>query len=163
MRNRLSRCLLAGLLVSAVAIAAVSCREVNGTVYSGFANVSSEGWDPRARFGFEPLAEDSLLGGAPLDVEVCVRYSARRIIPPFRMGILVEDENGELKADTVVMNLFDEYGRPTGSGRLGVYTVRIPVLNGVMPKPGFSIELANLSPADSTRGILNAGIVMTEP
>ena len=145
-----------------LALAATGCREVNGTVYSQYAKIGSEGWDPRNAVGFDPWPADSVNARGPLDVVISVRYSGRRAIKPLRMAVTVDDENGEVKSDTLVIPLFDRFGEPTGRGHYGVYEVTDTLLRRFRLRDGFGVELKPLDPAADTRGLVNVGVILTK-
>ena len=142
-------------------IASGGCREVNGTLYSEYSGIPGSGWDPSAPLYFDPWPADSLNVDNPLDVIIRVRYSGRRAIAPLRMAVELEDIDGTLASDTLVMPLFDGDGLPTGRGHYGVYEVRDTILSTYRLKDCFNVEMKALDPAEATAGLVNVGVVLT--
>lgn len=149
----------------AVGMAAASmllpgCIDSHMPAWSKFAEVSSSGWDAADLIVFEPAPYDSTLPPETrYDFDLVLRTSTRNKIRRLPVAIEVEDANGSIESDTVV--IWDPDGPKLTSKRTyGVNETKMTLLHGQRLTEGFSITLSPLSDASESRGLLNVGVIM---
>lgn len=144
------------------------CRHVDRVVYSSFADLPSNGWDPLFTPVFHPWPVDSVMSSADrYDVELVVRRSDACRLRSLPVVVEMADSSGRVTADTVVIPLRDEKSAPAPlpmikSSRLSrlIGECRDTIARDFHPAPGWNITLYNLLNQTETRGILSIGVVM---
>lgn len=154
-----SRIFFAALLLLLPILA--GCREVNGVVWSEFRDIPDSGWNPSMPLSFDPAPQDSTKAGGLFDLWLCVRYSARRPMPPVRVRALYEDESGVLADDTISIVTFGPEGDPMGRGRYGVCETMLPLRRGFPLTPGFGLDLFSLSSQADSDGFIDIGLILS--
>ncbi len=149
-------------LFSAMTLFLCSCVRLNMPAWSDFAEISGEGWDPTDMVVFEPVPFDSLApAGTHYDFEMVMRATARHRPGPLPLAICVEDQNGVIRADTIIVGDVDG-PELTRSRHYGVEEISFPLLEDLSLSDGMTISFVPLIEADVSRGLLNIGLVMTE-
>lgn len=142
-------------------IATTGCRETDRYVYSEFAEIGDDGWDPVRTISFSPMPFDSASSaGLPLQVILYVRYDSE--CHNSMLPVLVEQEMREMpfRRDSVFIKLFDSEGRHTGHGTLGVYEKSVVINEAVVIDSVYRVNLRPLLNKEDSRGILSAGVAL---
>lgn len=158
-RRRLRDVSILTTVVLTLSLAA--CREVNGTLYSQYADISPEGWQRNEILCFDPYPADSVWTGSDVTLDLNLRYSSDTPMANLPVLVTVEDSERELRADTLRIVLFDTNGNPVTAKHYGIceYTVRL--IDKTPLRPGLSVCLVPLAPQDASRGLLNVGITLS--
>lgn len=154
-----SRIILAALFLMLPVM--TGCREVNGVVWSEFRDIPDSGWDPSYPLSFDPAPQDSTKAVGLFDLWLCVRYSARRPMPPLRIRSVCEDESGILATDTLSIVTFGPDGDALGRGRYGVCETMLPLMRNFPLHPGFGVDLFSLSDRADSDGVIDIGLILS--
>ncbi|MDE7442495.1 MAG: gliding motility lipoprotein GldH [Muribaculaceae bacterium] len=137
------------------------CRRVDNVVWSKYAPLPTEGWDPINVIPFFPWPEDSIANPADrYSLVVSVRFPATKTFAPLHLAIMQEDESGWSASDTVTINLLPPSNTPTGRGTYGVYEAVDTLTRGITLRPGYCVELQTLSVPERTQGLLDIGLIL---
>ena len=148
---------------NSLALISVSCAGSDTPVYSHFEQIGSDGWDPCDMLVFEPWPADSADAvSASFDMELVLRYSMRHPVADLPVAVTVEDEEGTVRSDTVIVNS-ESRGNVDSKSRYGVREIIFPLAGGVRLTDGYMVTLTPVASREHTKGLLNVGIVMTRP
>ena len=141
-----------------------ACRKVDRTVYSKYADIGPEGWNPAKPLVFFPEAADSAeAAGELFSVVLRIRYAENQPLAPLRLAYALDDNLGtQAKGDTVALPLFSPVGKPIAPGAHGVHELADTIASGVRLKPGLCVILTSLTPRERTQGISEIGISLVE-
>lgn len=149
------------LAVTFVALLVTSCRQSGGVDYSHFEQIGSEGWDPLDQLVFEPWPMDSVLvPGRTYRMRLVFRYSTLAKVPDLPLAVTVEDENGVMRSDTIVIN-HDGDSSVARKTKYGVREFGITLDPSVALRDGYAVTLSPLASREQTQGLLNVGIILT--
>ncbi|MDE6682053.1 MAG: gliding motility lipoprotein GldH [Muribaculaceae bacterium] len=140
----------------------MGCRRVNNVVWSKYAPIPAEGWDPVNVIPFFPWPEDSL--NNPSDrysLLLSVRFSILSNPAPLHLAIHQEDDEGTVKSDTLSIKLSPPPDTPIGKGSYVVYESVDTIDTGIALRPGYCVELQSLSVPENTRGIMDIGLILS--
>lgn len=152
-----------GILSSLILALSVSCnRSSEETVYSQFQNISPEGWDPNEVIAFEPWPADSLVKQEDFyGLNLVVRYSSRHETGVFPMLIALENEDGLLRSDTIIINVNDTENKASSiREQYGIRELTLEIDSLLKLKDGFAVSLSPLTQKEKTKGLLNLGIIL---
>ena len=160
-KNAIFHIVVALPLLSA-SILSGGCRRVGDVVWSEFAAVGRNGWDPVMSQEFMPWPFDSVTN--PSDrytLAVCVRHTSRKPLAPLHLIAIQEWSDGKSVADTLRISLTPPPNTPSGRGAYGIYETLDTLTTDLRLTPGYSVTLRSLSPAAQTRGLTNVGLVLS--
>ncbi len=157
MRSVVSTILTAALAISCL----TACDRQGAPSYSHFEEIPSSGWDPLDVLTFYPTPADST---EPLhsryDLTMVLRYAARHKIAALPIAVTVEDNNGILHADTLILRLSRAEGSPKAVTHYGVTELRLPLYQDERITDGYALTLESFSPKSHSEGVMNVGIIM---
>ncbi len=157
------RCWFAGVAPAAMIISLSllgACVPSCPPDYVKFESIT-DGWGPLDLLVFEPTAPDSLpLTGSGYDIDLTLRYSTRLPVSDFPLVVTMEDENGQLSCDTLIVPAASGKGARI-STHYGVREVSVPLKSNVTLTDGFALTLAPLSDRRLTESLRAAGVVFT--
>ena len=133
--------------VALILLALPACREVDDTIYMHYHDVPRSGWD---------MSHPYI--GTPTRMELLVRYLESQPIAEIPVLASVEDENGDIVSDTLRLKLFGPEGRPLDRPKFGIAEHVVHLLNHYRLRPGLSVNLIPLAPANASKGLLNIGV-----
>ena len=142
-------------------IMSAACRRVDNTLYAKYADIPSQGWEPNEPVNFMPWPSDSAFAGHAMDLMLCVRFRDAEPIGSLPLLITVEDDEETLLADTIRLVTFSKAGEPLGTKSHGVVDREDTLLRGFTLRPGLSVSLSSLAPAERSIGLLNIGLKMS--
>ena len=144
--------------VALILLALPACREVDDTIYMHYLDVPHMGWDMSHPMNFEAFPADSSYIGTPTRMELLVRYLESQPMAEIPVLASVEDENGDIISDTLRLKLFGPQGRPLDPPKFGIAEHVVPLLYHYRLRPGLSVNLIPLAPANASKGLLNIGV-----
>jgi len=151
------------LAFSALLLFCGSCTRIAGVVWSEFAVIGKDGWDPVMKLDFSPWPFDSVsLPDSRYDLTLCVRHSARKPLAPLHLVVAQEWEDGRTEYDTIRMPLTPPANTPSGRGSYGVYETRDTIASAIRLESDYRVTLTSLSPASQTKGITDIGLVLSQ-
>lgn len=134
-----------------------ACGDLDHTAYSQFCDVNGSGWKEADVIIFEPADMDSLASPATrYDIDLVLRGSTRHKPAQFPLCITIEDGNGTISSDTLVIGGVTSH--PTRS-MLGVREMIIPLSRGTTLTEGYTVSVHPLE-AGNTAGLLNVGLTV---
>ncbi|MDE5790895.1 MAG: gliding motility lipoprotein GldH [Muribaculaceae bacterium] len=151
------------LFIASASLLCMGCRRVNNVVWSKYASIPPEGWDPVNVIPFFPWPEDSV--NNPSDrysLLLSVRFSILSNPAPLHLAIHQEDEEGRMKSDTIMLTLSPPEETPVGKGSYVVYETVDTIDTGIPLRAGYCVELQSLSVPENTRGIMDIGLILSE-
>lgn len=158
MRSRFG---IISVILASAALLFSGCRRVDNVVWSKYAPLPTEGWDPINVIPFFPWPEDSIADPADrYSLIVSVRYPATRTFAPLHLAVMQEDESGWSASDTVTMQLLPPPNTPTGRGTYGVYESVDTLARNIALRPGYCVEIQTLSVPERTAGLLDIGLIL---
>lgn len=149
-------------IAAALWLLLTSCREVNDTVYSRYADIPSDGWAPQEAVCFEVFPADSSLSGHNMRLELLVRYRASEPVGEIPLEVNVEDESGELLADTLKLRLFDASGNAADPQVFGIAEHAVTLIANFPLRRNLSVRTSPLTGPEETRGLLNIGTKLSK-
>ncbi len=153
---------LISIFIASAAVLLLGCRRVDNVVWSKYASIPEEGWDPVNVIPFFPWPEDSL--NNPSDsysLLLSVRYSILSKPATLHLAVNQENDEGFMKSDTVAVMLTEPKDSPMGKGSYGVYETVDTLFTGIVLRPGYCVELQSLSVPENTRGIMDIGLILS--
>lgn len=160
----MNRCLspLVWLTVTLMALLSAACTDSDTVPYSHFEQVGSDGWDPLDILVFEPWPADSAAAaGSVYRMDLVMRYSSRFRTADLPLALTIEDENGIVRADTIVIKPADSKNVETRQ-RYGVREMRMTLDPQLRLHDGFAVTVSPLAAREQTKGMLNVGIILTD-
>lgn len=142
-------------------VVATGCRKVNNTLYIHYADLEAAPGRPIKPVSFEPWPADSAWNGHRMDLTLMVRYREHLPMAPLRLIAAIEDAEGEIRNDTLTIDLFDNQGNPRIDSRFGICEWSDTLLHDFTLRPGLSVCLTPLNSAENTKGVLNIGIKLS--
>lgn len=142
-------------------LAAGGCSDDRMPAYSHFEQVGSEGWDPLDLLVFEPWTADSADARlSAFDIDLVLRYSERHPVSDLPVAVTVEDEEGVMRSDTIIVR-YGQGGNVTSRLRYGVREAVVRLESNVRLRDGYAVSLSPVASRERTEGLLNVGLVMT--
>ncbi|GEM_PF-2866046 len=148
------------MMTVSVALSLCGCREVNDTLYLKYADIPADGWQTYHQVCLDPTAADSVWFGQPMRLELLVRYKASAPMPALPVLCEIQDEDGEIRSDTLRLRTFTADGRPLNPVRFGICEATVPIAMQLPLTRGLSVCLMPLAPEQASRGLLSVGIKM---
>ncbi len=148
------------MMTVSVALSLCACREVNDTLYLKYADIPADGWQTYHQECFNPTAADSTWFGQPMALELLVRYRSDSPMADFPVLCDIEDENGEIRRDTLVLRTFRPDGRPLSPGKFGICEATVSLAKQLPLTRGLSVCIMPLGPKSASRGLMSVGIKM---
>lgn len=146
--------MLSALLVDA-------CGESTRTAYSRFENIAKDGWDPADVLVFEPYPSDSTAAApAGYEMTLVLRYSPRSNPMAVPVALMIEDETGVLRADTLAVGPGGSDVSYSERRTLGVREYALTLEPHLRLTDGYSVTISPLAPRERTAGLLNVGIIL---
>lgn len=138
-----------------------SCGKKSGdVVYSHFETINSSGWDPADVIFFEPWPADSVVTNQSVfSLDMVVRSSSRHELPSFPLQITMEDENGVIKNDTLMIDL-NQGNKENTKENPGIKEIRLNLEQSLMLKEGYAVSISPLTQKSKTKGLLNIGLIL---
>lgn len=155
--------MLAACCMSALLLLSCSRIKDSSKSYIKFEDIGSEGWDPADIIIFEPCPADSAsVRGATYHSELMLRYSGLHKMNALPISIVIEDNEGVLSADTIIVgNNTESRFKIVERQRPGINEVFITLNHEAHLTDGYSVTVNPLAPKDISRGLLNVGLIMT--
>ena len=94
-------------------------------------------------------------------MDLVMRYSSRFRTADLPVALTIEDENGIVRADTIVIRPADSKNVETRQ-RYGVREMRMTLDPQLRLHDGFAVTVSPLAAREQTRGMLNVGIILTD-
>ena len=142
-------------------LAAGGCSDARMPAYSHFEQIGTDGWDPLDLIVFEPWPVDSADARlSAFDVDLVLRYSVRLPVSDLPVAVTVEDEDGVLRSDTIIVRYGHE-GNASSRLRYGVREAVVRLENNVRLRDGYAVSLSPVASRECTEGLLNVGHVIT--
>ena len=140
-----------------------SCRRVNNVVWSKYAALPEEGWDPVNVIPFFPWPEDSINNRSDTySLLLSIRFPALRDSSHIHLALHQEDDTGFISSDTISLVLAPPSNTPVGRGSYGIFETVDTVCRGIRLMPGYTVELQSLSDPENTRKILDIGLILMQ-
>lgn len=137
-------------------------KEHGDTVYSHFSDIASNGWDPAEVIAFEPWPLDSINSKYDTySIDMIFRVSSRHTVGDFPVALTIEDEDGIVSTDTVMIDLSNKNNSENIREQYGVLELRIPVASDFKLNDGYAVSVSPLAERERTRGLLNVGLIMS--
>lgn len=151
--------ILRGLLIVFITALISGCNRQGSAPYSHFEEIGSRGWDQADCLVFEPWPCDSVIRPNPYALKLTMRFSTRSN-PDLQFPINVEysDSTGTVKRDTIIAGM-GMRGANVNSA-YGVQELSLPLDSAYELRPGATVCLTPLLPADHSRGLLNVGLTL---
>ncbi len=150
------------LLTAALAISGLAgCDRQDTPLYSHFEEIPPSGWNPLDVLVFCPTPIDS--NESPqsrFDLTMVVRYAARHKINALPIAVTVDDNNGTLHADTIILRPSHAEGTNKAVTRYGVTELRLPLYKDERLTDGYALTFESFSPESHTKGVMNIGVVI---
>ena len=135
---------------------------MDDVVWSKYASLPPEGWDPVNVIPFFPWPEDSVTSPADrYSLLLSVRFTPLRLPAPLHLVMKQEDDSGYEKSDTFRIELKTPALTPTGRGAYGIYESVDTLASGIRLRPGYCVELQSLSVPENTAGISDIGLILS--
>lgn len=137
------------------------CRRIGNVVYSRFAAIDADGWNPATVYELNPWPEDSVNPkGSLYDMTICVRYSTARNGKPLDLIVRHYLADGTERDDTMHIELPNRL-KPGMKQAHGIYEVVDTVTTRMPLEEGYFAELITLTPQERSRGVINVGLTLT--
>ena len=149
-------------ILTSVALFLIGCRRVDNVVWSKYAPIPDEGWDPVNVIPFFPWPNDSV--SSPSDrysLLVSVRFSGSKCPAPLHLVVKQEDDEGNERSDTMRIDIKIPENTPTGRGSYAVFEQTDTAATAITLRPGYCVELQSLSHPANTSGILDIGLILS--
>lgn len=138
------------------------CVRKGAPSYSHFEEIPASGWDPLDVLVFEPAAFDTTAApGTRYDITLVMRCSGRHKPSAMPVAVTLEDANGTLRTDTLTIDHSAPSEHMSKRSAYGVTELRIPLYSGIPLTEGLTLSLENFRKKESTKGVLNIGVIMT--
>lgn len=135
-----------------------SCGASDPADYIRFESIT-DGWDPLDVLVFEPVTRDSVpIKGDGFDIDLMLRYSTRLPVSDFPLTVTLEDENGIIRCDTVIVPAASGNGADIHTS-YGIREVSMQLCRNVTLADGFSLSLAPLSDRSLTESLRSCGVL----
>lgn len=150
------------IICAAILTSLSSCVHIETPAWSHFFKVGEEGWNPEDMLVFEPQSPDSTGFKDPgYDFTLILRSSSRRPVDNLPLAICVEDNNGIIMSDTLMIGASPS-DATVSRNTFGVTETTVDLLSDTKVDEGFSITVSPLLNAENSKGLLNVGIEMRE-
>lgn len=149
------------LAISIIALITCGCRRVNNVVWSKYAPLPEEGWDPINVIPFFPWPEDSM--NAPDDrysLLLSVRFSSTDTPSTLHLALNQECDAGMIRRDTIAVPILAPKEMAMGRGAYGVFETVDTIIRDIKLQPGYCVELQSLSVPENTVGIKDIGLIL---
>ena len=150
------------LLTAALAISGLAgCDRQETPLYSHFEEIPPSGWNPLDVLVFCPTPIDSTEPPqSRYDLTMVVRYVARHKISALPIAVTVDDNNGTLHSDTIILRPSRSDGATKSVTHYGVTELRLPLYENERLTDGYALTLESFSPESLTKGVMNIGVVI---
>lgn len=137
-----------------------ACSKVTPVEYSRFYDIPSDGMPQEMVYEFNPVPADSASIGKDLyDVVLTVRYNNRCRSSNVILDIEeISLENMRPDSTRIDIPLFDNEGKPAGSGNFGLFEISDTLRRAVPLQEGYSVSVSSPLPGEQTAGINAIGI-----
>lgn len=153
--------IFSGFAAGFLLLAACGCSDARMPAYSHFEQIGAGGWDPLDLLVFEPWTADSADARLKaFDLDLVLRYSVRHPVSDLPVAVTVEDEDGVLRSDTIIVR-YGQGGNVTSRLRYGVREAVVRLESNVRLRDGYAVSLSPVASRERTDGLLNVGLVMT--
>ncbi|MDE6007337.1 MAG: hypothetical protein K2G67_07270 [Muribaculaceae bacterium] len=153
----------AALITAAAQVFMTSCAYIDTPVWSQFHEIGAGGWSPEDIMVFEPESQDSTgFKGHCYDLKLIFRSSSRRQISELPIAVTIEDDEGLIKSDTIVLGARENKSQITSRSKFGVTETTLSLLTDSRVGEGFSVTVSPLLDSESNQGLLNVGLEMRE-
>lgn len=148
--------------IASAALLFAGCRRVDNVVWSKYASIPEEGWDPVNVIPFFPWPNDSITTTSDrYSLLVSVRFAPTKCPAPLHIVLRQEDDEGHERSDTMLITMRIPEVTPTGRGAYGVYEQTDTAVTGITLRPGYCVELQTLSHPANTSGLLDIGLILS--
>lgn len=138
-----------------------ACTADNTVAYSHFEEIPAEGWDPVDLLIFEPWPTDSAEAQhRDYSMDLVLRFSNRKHISLLPIALTIEDENGTLRADTLILRPDSAASGLSSRTQYGVREISLTLDSAVRLSHGYSVSLSPLTPPEASEGLLNIGLIL---
>lgn len=150
------------LLAGTLAVAGLTgCDNGKAPSYSHFEEIPSTGWDPLDVLTFEPMPHDSTESRhTNYDLSLVIRHASRHRIASMPIAVTIEDDNGTVSTDTIIIDTESHDSHTHITTRYGITELHIPICSNVTLTEGYNISLESFREKSSTIGLLNIGLIM---
>ncbi len=150
------------LAVTLLAPLVMSCTRRENVAYSHFEQIGTEGWDPLDIIVFEPMPTDSAAAATTTyRMDMVMRHSSRFHISDMPIAVMIEDERGVIRTDTIIIRQSDMEDMET-KVRYGVCETRLTLDPALRLSDGYAVTLTPIAERERTKGLLNVGIILTD-
>lgn len=153
--------IIIGLMIMYALATLSACTENIDTVYSHFEQISSDGWDPADELIFRPDSLYKADRGAGLYMEkLLFRFSARARIKELPVEITIENLDGPLLTDTVIVSTIEPCKDMTTGVKYGVRETEITLDSALRVSDGYVVSMLPLAPREDSKGLLCVGVII---